>query len=109
MPKTATNWSSNPAKEIPLVAYSGSTVTFNSLVTKYSAVNVTLDTYGKLPSSWAATAKNPVDWDYNPDYDNNEWPYDSVLLYDSATRTYDGVTTGESPISQKNPTSWSAS
>lgn len=50
---------------------------------------------------------NPTTWSHNPLYPVNEYSYNSPTIpYDSALFTYDGVTAGESPVTENPKTAW---
>ena len=106
MVKVATDWSGNPSAEANQFTYNNSAVAYNSTARTFSGVvPADMSADEKIPASWANVAKDLSEWAYNPDFDNNEYPYDSAALYDSAA-TYDGVTSGESPISTREATVW---
>lgn len=106
MPKTPLAWRSNPDKDVPVVPYSSGSVTYNSPTTHYSGADTSLDTFDKLAASWSKVDKQSANWEANPAFTTNEYAYDTTALYDSATRTYDGVVPGEGAENTKEPAVW---
>jgi hypothetical protein len=108
MAKNATSWSSNIARNTPVIEYSDVDVTYNDPLVAYSGIDVTEPDIDKNLTAWDKTDKTSSAWSANPASETNLYAYDSgSLVYDSATRTYDGIVTGESFISGRIPTEWS--
>jgi hypothetical protein len=54
--------------------------------------------------------KLPTSWNSNPNAQANLHVFDSgSILYDSSTVTFDGIVSGQSFSTVKNPTTWGAS
>lgn len=110
MAKNPTRWSSNPARNTPVIPYNDPLVGYNDPLVLYSAVDPLEPQIPKNPTAWDASGKEATAWLYNPAASANLYDYDSAILdYDSAIRTYDGIVDGESFISTKIPTEWSES
>ena len=108
MAKTPLDWSENPSAEANLVTYNSASTRYNSTTVTYSSIVIGDQGQNeKVPSSWAIVPKTADEWAFNPDYDDNEWSYDGASAYDSASRTYDGVTTGENSLNTAEPVLWS--
>lgn len=108
MVKVPTEWSGNPSAEANLLTYNSATTTYNASTVTYSSIVVGDQSDSeKVVTGWTKPDIEATDWAENISYDDNQYAYDSTAVYDSATRTYDGVTTGESEISTKEPVAWS--
>lgn len=109
MAKIPTQWSGNPSAEADLLPYSSEDVDYSDADVTYSSVVSDDESASeRVPTEWAARDREPALWLANAAADDNEYTYDSALLYDSASRTYDGVTTGENHLSEREPTEWVA-
>jgi hypothetical protein len=108
MTKPTTAWSSNTARNTPVIEYSDADVTYNDPTVAYSGIDVTEPDIDKNLTAWDRSTKNSTAWVANSAADANLYAYDSASqLYDSASRTYDGIVTDESFLTDKVPTEWS--
>lgn len=105
--KVAIAWKSNTAKTAG-VAYSSSSVAYNSTTTPFSASTVGLADSGKTAGSWSRVNKTATMFVPNPAANTNLYLYDvAAITYDSASRTYDGIVTGQDFGDIQTPTAWS--
>lgn len=107
MVKLPTRWSSNPAKDTPVVLYNESDLAYNDADTLFDAIDTELADNGKLAQLWEAPSKIRSLWSANPDYPSGEVYNPIGRTFDTIFSVYDGIA-GESPIGTKVPANWSA-
>lgn len=108
MAKIPTQWKVNSTKNVNVPQYSSASVLYSSALVSYSSPTVGQNEQNKPSTLWTKVVKPDTAWLANPDFDNNQYAYDSgILTYDSTSQTYDGVTSGQSPIGTKPHTAWS--
>lgn len=106
--KIAKSWQANPVANTNLYVFDSVVDTFDSAIQTFDGVVANQD-FGNtnLPASWTKNSKTANIWDPNPAASINEYPHDSTRLYDSASRNYDGVVSGEDSLADRNPQAWS--
>lgn len=107
MAKTPTAWSPNAAATTNQRAYDSSSTVYNSSSLTYDGiVSGQSPITPKVPAAWSMTAKADTGWVFNTGF-GTPGPYDATGVYD-VVNNYDDITQGQSPITPKVPTAWSA-
>jgi hypothetical protein len=104
--KSPLRWRYNTLKNISVPQYSSTSVQYSSTTTSYSSPTNNLSNTGVQPARWQPQVKQPTIWQGNPAAETNRYAYDTTALYDSSTRTYDGIVADQDSYSASNPTKW---